>query len=145
VFTTDAEALAKLRKRFIDSKIRDFGLIKDGYILDDLQPNVLHAVLPSLLYYADVNSKYLSELFTGSRQSEKSDQFDFEQLLYLDRMDYFITNDTSLHGLAKSCGNEDLDGRLLTVHEFNDACDKKVFDLCNRAPRKIDRMLSFEG
>jgi len=100
-------------------------------------------MLPSVSYYVDVYLQYYSELFFETRHPKGSDPLDFEQLLYLDRMDYFVTNETALRRSADSCGNNEVRGRLLSLDEFKAACNKSVFFLRKRAPLEITGKVAF--
>jgi len=116
VFAKNPQELLRFRQQLFLMKLNSWHVIKEGTDLDLKQLTLL---FPSVLYSVDVNLHYYSRMFSGSITPKSSDHFDFEQVIYLDRCDYMVTEDRHLIGLTENCGNPELSGRAILFDQLD--------------------------
>ena len=96
--------------------------------------------LPSVRYYVEIYMEYYDRMFAG-KSPKLGDYYDLEQIFYLDRCDYFITEDRALSSLINGSRNDELRGRAITLTDFLNACVHDEFPLPKRAPHDIAKTI----
>lgn len=73
---------------------------------------------PSFLYWVDYRITYENKLIYDNKKPRPSDYFDWEQLVYLNIMDYLVTNDRGLRKILEESTNPELGKVTLGFDEF---------------------------
>jgi hypothetical protein len=86
--------------------------------------------IPAVRYFIDTQIAYYERTLKQGTTPKRGDYFDLEYAIYLDVMDYFITNDRGLKNLY-----------YFASDEIGEACVllKDVFQLGSAAPRAPNR------
>ncbi len=95
--------------------IRRYRLPSEATLLDWLEA---YNLFPSIRYKIDVWMSYLWKIYHEGKEPDVGDYFDLEQVIYLDAMDYYISNDGSFLSLLKRSGNLELQNRCISLDEF---------------------------
>ncbi|MDP3025265.1 MAG: hypothetical protein Q8O10_06990 [candidate division Zixibacteria bacterium] len=72
----------------------------------------------SFRYWVDYRLRYESKLIFDNRKAEPSDYFDWLQIVYLNVMDYLVTEDEKLRTILKECDNEEMHRVAMSFDEF---------------------------
>ena len=86
----------------------------------------------SFRYWVDYRITYENKIIYQNKKPKPSDYFDWEQLVYLNIMDYLVTNDEGLRKILRESINPELEAVTLRFGEFT-ACLKGELPL-KRAP-----------
>ena len=73
---------------------------------------------PSFLYWVDYRITYENMIIYENKKPRPSDYFDWEQLVYLNIMDYLVTNDRGLKRILRESINPELARATLGFDEF---------------------------
>lgn len=74
--------------------------------------------LPSFREWVDVHVIYQDQMIFEGRNPKKQDYLDLEQVVYLNIIDYFVTEEKWLRRLIKQTNNIGLKDRFITLNEF---------------------------
>jgi len=72
----------------------------------------------SFRYWVDYRLAFENKLIFENKMVESGDYLDWEQTVYLNIMDYFVTEDKNLISIFQECGNEEMHGRTISFDEF---------------------------
>jgi hypothetical protein len=87
-----------------------------------------YSKIPTVRYFIDIQRTYYERMIEEGTKPEEADYFDLEYVIYLDLMDYFVTNDNGLHDLYSRASREICQGCIL----LKDVCKLEL--LAPRAP-----------
>ena len=74
--------------------------------------------LHSYRYWVDYRIAYENKIICECQNPKPSDYFDWEQLVYLNMMDYLVTNDKGIINVLKASINPELEGVAMRLSEF---------------------------
>jgi hypothetical protein len=74
----------------------------------------------SFRYWVEYRLAYENKLFFENKNPKPSDYFDWQQTVYLNIMDYLVTNDKKLKSILKESNNEELHRVAISLNEFID-------------------------
>jgi len=74
--------------------------------------------LPSLKYFSDILWRITREYVLNNKKYDVNDYFDLEPVIYLDTIDYYVSNDNRARNLINDSCNQDLRKRAISPHEF---------------------------
>lgn len=93
-----------------------------------LNYDIAYNKIPTVRYFIDLQNAYYDRMLKDRTEPQESDYFDLEYVIYLDLMDYFVTNDNGLHNLYSCASREICQGCIL----LKDVCKLEL--LAPRAP-----------
>ena len=106
--------------------------------LEDLSFEDAIRLFPSFLYWVDYRITYENKVIYAGKKPRPSDYLDWEQLVYLNIMDYLVTNDKGLRKILEESINPDLGQVTLGFDEFVACLQGKLPP--RRAPDSADRV-----
>lgn len=75
----------------------------------------------SFRYWVDYRLTYENKLiFEKNRKAQSGDYFDWQQVVYLNIMDYLVTKDTGLMTILKECENTEMHHVAISFNQFRD-------------------------
>lgn len=74
--------------------------------------------IPSVALYCDAQIGYLYRQLVEKVKTRGGDYFDMEQVVYLDIMDYWISNDKGAWANLEKFSNKEILNRILTLEQF---------------------------
>lgn len=95
---------------------------------DTLHYLTAYKKIPTVRYFIDLQRVYYDRMLKEDTKPKESGYFDLEYVIYLDLMDYFVTNDNGLHNLYSYASREICQGCIL----LKDVCKLEL--LAPRAP-----------
>ncbi len=99
-----------------------------------LNYDIAYNKIPTVRYFIDLQNAYYDRMLKDRTEPQESDYFDLEYVIYLDLMDYFVTNDNGLHNLY-SCASRDIGEGCILLKDVS-----KLDCLHPRAPYR-DRLV----
>jgi hypothetical protein len=72
----------------------------------------------SFRYWVDYRLTYENKLIFENKKSVSGDYLDWEQTVYLNIMDYLVTEDKKLKAILKGCDNEEMHHVAISFNEF---------------------------
>lgn len=72
----------------------------------------------SFRYWVNYRITYENKLFFDDKNPESGDYFDWQQTVYLNIMDYLVTEDRKLLAILRECDNEELHHVAIGFNEF---------------------------
>ncbi len=106
--------------------------------LQDLAFEDAIRLFPSFLYWVDYRITYENKVIYDNKKPKPSDYLDWEQLVYLNIMDYLVTNDKGLRRILRESINPDLEQVTLGFDEFVGCLRGQLPP--RRAPDSADRV-----
>ncbi len=126
------EWFKRRREKAWEPFCRQFSLPQE---LKNLPFDEVNAWFHSFRYWRDYRISYENKLHFENRKPEPSDYLDWMQTVYLNIMDYLVTNDRSLIAITKESDNKELNPVTLTFTEFLNCLDRGLPK--RRAPETI--------
>lgn len=83
-------------------------------------------VFHSFRYWVDYRLTYEKKLLFDNKKPSPSDYLDWEQIVYLNIMDYLVTNDRGLITILNECKNRELNKVSMRFKEFLDCLKGKL-------------------
>ncbi len=83
----------------------------------------------SFRYWVNYRLTYENKLLSENRKAEPSDYFDWLQIVYLNVMDYLVTDDDKFKSILKICDNKEMHRMAISFDEF-------INSLTNKLPSK---------
>jgi len=128
---TDESSLDEVRRQLWDETRRQlWEACKGHHKLPDYGKQIdfdtAYSKIPTVRYFIDIQIAYYQ--LKEETKPEEGDYFDLEYVIYLDLMDYFVTNDNGLHNLYSCASREICQGCIL----LKDVCKLEL--LAPRAP-----------
>ncbi len=74
----------------------------------------------SFRYWVDYRLTFENKLIFENKRVVSGDYFDWEQTVYLNIMDYLVTEDGDLRSIFEECDNEEMHSRAITFNRFID-------------------------
>lgn len=123
------EWIARRAKRAWNSFCQHYSLPQE---LEHLPLNRAITKFHSFRYWVDYRITYENKLFFDNKKPSPSDYLDWEQIVYLNIMDYLVTDDRELITILNECKNSELNKVSIRFSEFLDCLKGKL--LPRRAP-----------
>lgn len=92
--------------------------------LKNLPFDEANAKFHSFRYCVDYRIAYENKVLFDNKKARPSDYFDWIQIVYLNIMDYLVTNDSQLTTILKECKNSELNKVSMRFSEFLDCLDE---------------------
>ena len=124
--------LNRKRKALWPRLLQQFSLFLDS---DKLPFDEGYKRFHSLRYCLDYRITYQNKLLFEYKKARPSDYLDWIQLVYLNIMDYLVTNDSKLITVLNECENHELNNVSMRFSEFQDCLEGKLPK--KRAPDSI--------
>jgi len=115
--------LNRRRKTLWPRLLQQFSLSLDS---DKLPFDEGYKRLHSLRYCLDYRITYENKLLFENKKAKPSDYLDWIQLVYLNIMDYLVTNDNQLITILNECKNNELNKISMRFSEFLDCLKGKL-------------------
>ncbi|MCJ7497670.1 MAG: hypothetical protein MUO78_06005 [candidate division Zixibacteria bacterium] len=86
--------------------------------LRDLPLYLAYNRFHSFRYWVDYRLTYENKMLFENRKAKPSDYLDWIQIVYLNEMDYLITEDNKFKEIFRKCENEEINGIAISFDEF---------------------------
>jgi hypothetical protein len=126
-----------LRSKMWDACIKRYKLSEQARQID---VESAYNIFPAIRYAMVAYIAYVKKLFINKKRPVGADYFDLEQVIYLDIMDFFVSDDESFLNTLSTLLNEDLKKRCISLERFCEMLGCQLPASC--APNPI-RMIKY--
>jgi hypothetical protein len=124
-----------LRSKIWDAYIKRYRLSEQA---KQINVESAYEIFPAIRYAMDAYLAYLKKLFINEEQKPVGgDYFDLEQVIYLDIMDFFVSDDKPLLDTLSTSLNEDFKKRCISLEGFCEMLRGQLPEPCAPNPIKM--------